>query len=260
MLFRSSVLPGPCVSTSAQVAFARMALSYCASHCAWACCACGCSRGCATGGNGQPQRHGFGVSRRTAIRGDNLPAQVRAFQPIFKAESVAVLLDLNKELAAEVRAKGRRALAVAYHAASWADADRLARAGGSDLTDEAARLWAFASTQGIDSESDLAWDGVFTNGRRAKPTHRLWGQTELLKAQLSRLEQGADRSSAGVAATVDAIFRHHLDPAPEACWRDQLNEDLRWTDDKIPASSLYHLTLAFSELLRVAELLEASRE
>ena len=138
--------------------------------------------------------------------------------------------------------------------------DRLARAGGSDLTDEAARLWAFASTQGIDSESDLAWDGVFTNGRRAKPTHRLWGQTELLKAQLSRLEQGADRSSAGVAATVDAIFRHHLDPAPEACWRDQLNEDLRWTDDKIPASSLYHLTLAFSELLRVAELLEASRE
>jgi NAD(P)-dependent dehydrogenase (short-subunit alcohol dehydrogenase family) len=31
-------------------------------------------------------------------------------------------------VAAEVRAKGRRALAVAYHAASWADADRLAEA------------------------------------------------------------------------------------------------------------------------------------
>jgi len=29
-------------------------------------------------------------------------------------------------VAEEVRAKGRRAVAVAYHAASWADADRLA--------------------------------------------------------------------------------------------------------------------------------------
>lgn len=35
-------------------------------------------------------------------------------------------LDACEAVAAEVRAKGRRALAVGYHAASWADADRLA--------------------------------------------------------------------------------------------------------------------------------------
>ena len=35
-------------------------------------------------------------------------------------------LDNCEEVAAEVRAKGRRALAVAYHAGSWADAERLA--------------------------------------------------------------------------------------------------------------------------------------
>lgn len=35
-------------------------------------------------------------------------------------------LDACEAVAQEVRAKGRRALAVAYHAASWADADRLA--------------------------------------------------------------------------------------------------------------------------------------
>jgi NAD(P)-dependent dehydrogenase (short-subunit alcohol dehydrogenase family) len=37
-------------------------------------------------------------------------------------------LENCEAVAAEVRAKGRRALAVAYHAASWADADRLAEA------------------------------------------------------------------------------------------------------------------------------------
>ena len=35
-------------------------------------------------------------------------------------------LDNCEEVAAEVRSKGRRALAVAYHAGSWADAERLA--------------------------------------------------------------------------------------------------------------------------------------
>src|SRR5262245_59597289 len=35
-------------------------------------------------------------------------------------------LDNCEAVAEEVRAKGRKALAVAYHAASWTDADRLA--------------------------------------------------------------------------------------------------------------------------------------
>ena len=43
------------------------------------------------------------------IRGDNLPGQLRVFQPIFKAESVAVVFDLNKDFAAEVRVKSANA-------------------------------------------------------------------------------------------------------------------------------------------------------
>ncbi len=38
-----------------------------------------------------------------------------------------------EEVAAEVRARGRRALAVAYHAASWADAERLAEAAYAEM-------------------------------------------------------------------------------------------------------------------------------
>jgi NAD(P)-dependent dehydrogenase (short-subunit alcohol dehydrogenase family) len=37
-------------------------------------------------------------------------------------------IDNCEEVAAEVRAKGRRALAIAYHAGSWTDAERLAEA------------------------------------------------------------------------------------------------------------------------------------
>ena len=42
-------------------------------------------------------------------------------------------LDACEAVAQEVRAKGRRALAVAYHAASWADADRLAEVAYAEM-------------------------------------------------------------------------------------------------------------------------------
>jgi mannose/cellobiose epimerase-like protein (N-acyl-D-glucosamine 2-epimerase family) len=52
---------------------------------------------------------------------------------------------------------------------------------------------------------------------------------------------------------VDTLFRHFLDPAPvPGTWIDHVDADARPRVDKIPASTLYHVFLAFAELMRVA--------
>lgn len=136
--------------------------------------------------------------------------------------------------------------------------DRLRRMTGRKLKEESRGLWEFASTQGVDRATELAWDGVTSEGEVVKPSHRLWAQTELLKARLTRLENGETAEASAAIRTIEAVFRNHIDPAPEGCWRDQLDAGLAWTDDRIPASSLYHLALAFSEVLRLADRLEAA--
>ena len=63
-----------------------------------------------------------------------------------------------EEVADEVRALGRRALPVAYHAASWADADRLAEAAYAEfgrvdvLVNNAGMSPLYSSVDGISEE------------------------------------------------------------------------------------------------------------
>src|SRR5262249_20967658 len=80
-----------------------------------------------------------------------------------------------------------------------------------DRGEAAARLYDFAARHGVDAKTGLVWDEVNDAGEVAKPTRRLWPQTERLKALLARAERGAVDTGA-IAQTLDVILDSYLEP------------------------------------------------
>jgi mannose-6-phosphate isomerase len=134
--------------------------------------------------------------------------------------------------------------------------NRLSTVTARDYAREADALFAFASAHGLEANTRRAIDEIDDHGTVVMASSRLWPQTELLKAYLARAERG-DVDAAAIERTVANIFTLYLDPAPQGCWRDRLDANDTVMDEPIPASTLYHLFLAFAELLRLRPLLEA---
>lgn len=120
---------------------------------------------------------------------------------------------------------------------------------GTALCAEAWTLFDFAERHGRPDGSVLLCDQLHVDGSVLKADTRSWPQTEAIKADIALAETRGARPGARTDAIVDAVFARFLDPAPAGGWID-------WTDpagaplvDVIPASTFYHLFLAFSEYL-----------
>ena len=88
-------------------------------------------------------------------------------------------------------------------------------------------------------------EGEIVDGSR-----RTWMQTEALKAHLAMLELGADgQCDARAVECFDVLMDEYL--TPEGGWIDSYHADGQVAADEMPASTGYHVVLAFSELLRV---------
>ncbi|MFA0440807.1 mannose-6-phosphate isomerase [Vibrio sp. 10N.286.49.C2] len=113
-------------------------------------------------------------------------------------------------------------------------------------------LFTFAQLHGHNTNG-LVRDEIYTSGRPLRSTSRLWCQTEYLKACITLWERDpTDAHRSNICQAVEHIFIHYLDPAINGLWIDQVNELGHALNKHSPASSFYHLFLAFSELLRIA--------
>lgn len=115
------------------------------------------------------------------------------------------------------------------------------------------RLLDNALGSGYDANSGVTVDQVDGTGRVIRGSRRLWPQTEAIKGALAEAEFLGRNSSQRLSLILSAVFSRFLDPGPiPGTWIDHY--DSRWTPivDKVPASSLYHVTLAVLELLRLA--------
>jgi N-acylglucosamine 2-epimerase/mannose-6-phosphate isomerase len=126
------------------------------------------------------------------------------------------------------------------------------RLGGIARLDTAERMIEFARLHGRDFSTGSIVDQVMRDGRLLAGGHRLWPQTESLKAALAESEFLGAVHTDKINQIVNLLFDRFLDPAPLAgTWIEHFNEDGTRRSDRIPASSLYHLCLAFFELLRL---------
>lgn len=126
--------------------------------------------------------------------------------------------------------------------------------GGGDRTPLAAELYAFAERHGIDAATGGAIDIVAPDGAATRTSRRFWPQTEAIKAHIARFEATGDPAlGRRVTAQAESLYRAHIDGTAEGAWREHLGPDGAVTVADLPASSLYHVTLAAAELSRLSD-------
>ncbi|MEQ3746819.1 MAG: AGE family epimerase/isomerase [Henriciella sp.] len=106
------------------------------------------------------------------------------------------------------------------------------------------------SLTGPDGEIYLSHnhDGSLKSG-----SQRCWGLTEALKAHLVQFTRGDIKAGQHAIAAFDRLWSMHIAPAAEGGWIDQYNQDGNAVSKDIPASTGYHIYLAFAELQRVVD-------
>ena len=126
----------------------------------------------------------------------------------------------------------------------------------SQLGDEAAladaeTLFRFGVDHGVDPRDGGVFDEIDRSGAVVKDTKRLWAQTERVKALIARYER--DRSPdtlAQLEAALKACFSRYVDPVHHG-WKDHLTCEGELLTPLMPATSIYHITLALTEVVRV---------
>ncbi|WP_417467353.1 AGE family epimerase/isomerase [Maricaulis sp.] len=112
-------------------------------------------------------------------------------------------------------------------------------------------LFEFAERHGIEAETGLTFDEVRDDGRVTRGSFRSWPQTETLKGYLAMGERTGRFDHARIAQVIDNLFEFYLATDPPGLWIDQLDENRVGVSTFTPATTLYHLFLAFAELLRL---------
>ena len=125
--------------------------------------------------------------------------------------------------------------------------DRYARQLGPWHATEAEALYGFAERHGYDAGHGLVRDVLGRDGSVRRGSFRLWAQCEAIKAHASMGRRGHD-TAGRIGDGVDALLRRYLARTPRGTWTDQLDADGAPASAHVPASSFYHLFMAYAEL------------
>ncbi|PVB63525.1 AGE family epimerase/isomerase [Labrenzia sp. 011] len=115
----------------------------------------------------------------------------------------------------------------------------------------ARRLYDIGWTYGIDETRNVTFMALNDDFTVRDPLARLWGQTEWIKAAiaLAQISTGVEKESylADIPDGVRAL-QTFLEGVPDGLWRDKLTPQGTFAEEPAPASSLYHIVCAISEL------------
>jgi mannose/cellobiose epimerase-like protein (N-acyl-D-glucosamine 2-epimerase family) len=121
---------------------------------------------------------------------------------------------------------------------------------GTDATAPMQSLTAFAERHGVDPKTQLTVNAVRDDGAVLDRGSRVWPNTERIKAWIALSEATGKDATPALAGSVNVLFDRYLTPARPGAWIDLIDEDGRPHSPTIPTSTLYHIFLAFAELLR----------
>jgi mannose-6-phosphate isomerase len=130
---------------------------------------------------------------------------------------------------------------------AWAE--RMGVGGAAGAGDQ---LYAFGVRHGLDAQG-LAIDECDRRGRPVRRSRRAWPQTELIKAHLTQARQGRAGAAEAAAEVTLKFLSSYLATEVPGLWMDQFDEDGRGLTAAAPASTLYHVVVAFRELILFAE-------
>jgi mannose/cellobiose epimerase-like protein (N-acyl-D-glucosamine 2-epimerase family) len=126
------------------------------------------------------------------------------------------------------------------------------KAFGLDLADTIRRCVAFAEQYGVDPSTGAVYNAVRDDGLPIDRSSRTWPNTERLKAAVALSELDGNGLSPAATDAVSLLFNRYLDKPVAGAWLDAFDSEGRSTSDHIPTSTLYHIFLAFAEVLRIS--------
>lgn len=120
-------------------------------------------------------------------------------------------------------------------------------------------LIGYAERRGVNPKTGAVMNRIDRDGAPIDAGSRSWPNTERIKAALALYELDGEDPSPVVEKTARLLFERYLRSAPglieipQGAWIDAFDGEGRPVSERIPASILYHLTLAFAEVLRLEE-------
>ncbi len=109
-------------------------------------------------------------------------------------------------------------------------------------------LYAFA-LKGTNVDG-LGYDECLPSGEPVRRTSRMWVQTEALKANITKYEITQEAVYLDkMEQIIDNLFAYYL--FDNGLWGDQIDENKQELSQVTPASTFYHLFLAFAEVIRL---------
>lgn len=125
------------------------------------------------------------------------------------------------------------------------------RLAGEDTTREAESLVAFAEQYGLDPTSGRVAQVVRDDGAPIDPASRTWPNTERIKGLLALFEATGRDTREGVALSCRVLLDQYLATEVNGLWIDVFDTSGQPKAPDVPASTLYHVFLAFAEVLRL---------
>jgi N-acylglucosamine 2-epimerase/mannose-6-phosphate isomerase len=123
---------------------------------------------------------------------------------------------------------------------------------GRDLTAVAAGLFDFAETHGVDPVTRATYNQVRDDGTPLDRGSRTWPNTERMKGAIALYELTGRDPRRALEESGALLLDRYLRRRPAGTWMDAFDAEGRDAAAQVPASTLYHVFLAFAETLRVA--------
>jgi mannose/cellobiose epimerase-like protein (N-acyl-D-glucosamine 2-epimerase family) len=134
---------------------------------------------------------------------------------------------------------------------AWILAEHM-RLSDADHRDVITRLVEFAETHGIAANGAVI-DGLDISGGVREGGSRTWPNTERIKGWLAAFDVAGRDPRAPIARSCDVLLSRYLAGPVSGAWIDRFDAEARPVATTIPASTLYHVLLAFAQLLDAQE-------
>ncbi len=122
---------------------------------------------------------------------------------------------------------------------------------GMDLAAEIRAAVKFAEAHGVDPASAATYNVVRDDGAPADRGSRTWPNCERIKAAIALQDLDGTDPVPVLNTSCQLLLERYLAHRPTGTWIDAFDASGKPGADTIPASTLYHVFLAFSEVLRV---------
>ena len=111
----------------------------------------------------------------------------------------------------------------------------------------------FAEAHGVDAATGMTYNSVRDDGVALDAGSRSWPNCERIKAAIALWELDGVEPGPVIDAAAGVLLRRYLAREPAGIWMDAFDAEGHEAARTVPASTLYHVFLAFAEVLRVTD-------